>query len=201
MTIMNESSANNAAPQALDYASRPNFRRIIVEELPDGVRVTDPGSRKFVALFAAGIFSIGLAVLSHNWVESVTRDQVLRLTATVGGIVLGVGIFIATLWRTRQATILTLMPGKFVLDWPLPLWREKVEIPFDRFHGFMVWLMSKSTSIDFRTLGALSLESDRTYYLFKYTGVDELKWLAHFLVRRAQLAEEYVQISNRPLAD
>jgi hypothetical protein len=198
---MSEPSGNNAGRDALDYASRPNFRRIIVEDLPEGVRVTHPGSRKFVALFAAGLFSIGLSVLSHSWIESVTKDQVLRLALTVGGIVLGAAIFFATLWRARQATIVTLMPGKFVLDWPLPLWRETVEIPFDRFHGFKVWLMSKSTSIDFRTLGALSLESDRTYYLFKYTAVDELKWLAHYLVHRAQLAEEYVQNADRPLMD
>jgi hypothetical protein len=198
---MDQPPLNSAVPPVLDYKHRPDFTRLIVEDLPDGVRVTEPGSRKFTALFAATVISLGVAFLSHNWVASVTRNQLLQIGATVLGIVLALAIFVATLWRTRQATILTLAPGKFVFDWPLPLWREKVEIPLDQVRGFTVWLMSMSTSIDFRTLGALSLSTrDKIYYMFRYTPVDELKWLAHFLTHRASLADGLVQISNQAIS-
>src|SRR5258706_13625515 len=108
----------DSASRVLDYAHRPEFTRLIVEDLPDGVRVTEPGSRKIAALFGATMFSLGVAVLSHTWVASVTRNQLLQIGATVLGIVLAVAIFAATLWRPRQPTLTTLLPGKFVFDLP-----------------------------------------------------------------------------------
>src|SRR4051812_40618704 len=97
----------NTAAQVLDYAHRPDFTRLILEELSDGVRVTDPGSGRIAAIFGATVISLGVAVLSHTWVQSVTRNELIQIGATVLGIVLALAIFVATLWRTRQATVLT----------------------------------------------------------------------------------------------
>jgi hypothetical protein len=186
--------------QALDYTSMPEFLRLIIEEMGDGVRVTDPGSGKIGALFGAGVISAGVAFLAHSLIQSATRNEIVQIGVTVIGIMLAVAIFLAALWRARQATVLTLAAGKFLLDRPLMLSRQRLEIPFEHFRGFTVWMLTKGTSLDFRTLGALSLSTlDGTYYIFRLTPVDELQWLARFLALRAGLAEELVQISNQSI--
>jgi hypothetical protein len=187
--------ANAAAPLPLDYSERPPNLRLILEEIPGGIRIIDPPVRRTSAIIAGVIFVGGMIAWGFSHISNLTKDNTLLYGYLAAAIVLGTGIFLLLMRGLRLSTIITVLPGKFLLDRPILFWSETSEIPLEDLTNLTVFITHRSITL--RRMGLLSIGSTKAMHeVFTNHPTDDLLWVARLMLRRAGIPGEVMEMNH-----
>jgi hypothetical protein len=184
-----------AQPIALDYSNRPPGLRLVLEEIPGGLRIIDPPPRRISAIVAAIIFVGGLIAWGFSHISNITKSETLLYGYLAAAMVIGAGIVLLIVRGLRLPTIVTVLPGKFIVERPILFWSESSEIPLDRLTNLTVFITNRSITL--RREGLLCIASlDAMHEIFPLCPTDHLVWVARLMLSRAGSPGEVMEISH-----